>query len=255
MISSLDMAALSDCGRVRAGNEDCVAAQPQVGLAVLADGMGGHNAGEVASRMAVDAIVAGVLAALEPGASPSSADVRALIAGAVTAANDHIHEEGRSSRERAGMGTTVVVALWHGASVTVAHVGDSRFYRLRGTELAQLTRDHTLVQDGLERGALTPEQARLAPARNILTRALGSEPAVEIDLHTHAAQPGDLYLLCSDGLTEMLEDAEIAAVLSGAGESLHGIAEALVERANANGGVDNVSVVLARARGGESAAP
>jgi protein phosphatase len=145
------------------------------------------------------------------------------------------------------MGTTIVAALWHDTSVTVGHVGDSRFYRLRGSALTRLTRDHTLVQERVDRGTLSFDAARTAVSRNILTRALGTEPDVKIDLETHATVPGDVYLLCSDGLTEMLEDAEIASVLAGCGAALRSAADDLVRRANANGGIDNVSVILVRA--------
>lgn len=253
MTPALDMVAVSDRGRLRAGNEDRVAAQAAIGLAVLADGMGGHNAGEVASGMAVELIVAAALGSVDPAALLTAAAAQALVADHIAHANARIHAAGSASRERAGMGTTVVEALWHDSSVTVGHVGDSRCYLLRGPDFTRLTRDHTLVQERVDSGALSFAEARHAASRNILTRALGSEREVDIDLDTYETRPGDVYLLCSDGLTEMLEDSEIAAVLVGFGATLRSAADELVRRANENGGVDNVSVILVRAGGGSAA--
>jgi protein phosphatase len=254
MTPALDMVAVSDRGMVRAGNEDSVAVNAGIGLAVLADGMGGHNAGEVASGMAVDLVVADALDKIDPAAPLSAQDAQALVAGHVAVANARVHAAGAAARERAGMGTTIVVALWHDTSLTLGHVGDSRCYRLRGYHLTQLTRDHTLVQEGVDRGALTLDQARLAASRNILTRALGTEPEVAVDLDTLATRAEDVYLLCSDGLTEMLDDSEIAAVIVAFGATLRVAADELVRRANANGGVDNVSVILVRQAASRTAA-
>jgi serine/threonine protein phosphatase PrpC len=239
----LEMTAATDRGMVRARNEDCVAARADAGLAIVADGMGGHNAGEVASRMAVEVITGGLAGA--GGAErldPKRAET--LIAGEIARANRQIHDAGRARRDHAGMGTTVVVALWYETSLSVGHVGDSRLYRLRARELRQLTRDHTLVQDEVERGMLSPRRARAAPNRSILTRAVGSAAEVAPDLNTFKTMPDDIYLLCSDGLTEMLGDEEIAVVLGASpiGEA----ADTLVHEANARGGVDNISVVVAR---------
>ena len=253
MTPRLEMVAVSDRGMVRSGNEDRVAVQPVVGLAVLADGMGGHNAGEVASGMAVELIVAEVLEKVDPAAALSSEDAAAIIAGSVQAANAHINAAGAASRERAGMGTTVVAALWHDDLVTVGHVGDSRLYCLRGADLLPMTLDHTLVQEIVNGGALTMAQARKVASRSVLTRAVGTESTVQVDVESFRAEPGDVYVLCSDGLSEMLDDGEIAAVLFGFGETLRAAADELVRRANENGGTDNVSVILVRAAA-ESAA-
>jgi PPM family protein phosphatase len=247
MTPRLEMAAVSDRGMLRAGNEDCVAVDPDLGLAVLADGMGGHNAGEVASRMAVDTVVAGMRQSLDSNFTPSSDETRSLVLRHVGHANAEIYAAGSASRERAGMGTTIVVALWHDAQLIVAHVGDSRCYRLRGDTLTQITRDHTVVQAHVDAGALSSAQARTAAARNILTRALGTEASVEIDVATHDCEAADIWLLCSDGLTEMLDDPEIASVVAKPSATLQEIADELVRRANDNGGVDNVSVILVRA--------
>jgi serine/threonine protein phosphatase PrpC len=151
------------------------------------------------------------------------------------------------------MGTTVVVALWRDGAMSIGHVGDSRLYRLREGELLQLTRDHTLVQQRVDSGSLTLEEARRAVGRNVLTRAVGSEAGVQIDLNTFETAPGDVYLLCSDGLTEMLPDSDIAALLATRGATLAQAADALVEEANACGGVDNISVILARVLPGSGA--
>ena len=247
VIPALEMVAVSDRGRVRAHNEDCVAVRPAAGLALLADGMGGHNAGEVASAMAVELIGEAIVALplAELALSPERA--RELIGREVARANAEIHAAGASRREYGGMGTTLVVALWHGEWLSAGHVGDSRLYRLRGGALTQLTRDHTLVQAYVDAGTLSRERARTSAARNILTRALGTEPDVEVDLETFEVAPGDLYLLCSDGLTEMVPDRDIERVLGDIEANLDDAAAELVSRANANGGVDNVSVVLARA--------
>jgi protein phosphatase len=239
---------------LRSGNEDSVAVDPAIGVAVLADGMGGHNAGEVASRIAVDTVIAGMRQSLDSNFIPSGADAEALVARHVRHANAEIYAAGSARSDRKGMGTTIVVALWHEGEVTIGHVGDSRCYRLRGETLTQLTRDHTLVQEHVDAGALSAAQARIAAARNILTRALGTEAVVEIELAAHDCAPGDVYLLCSDGLTEMLDDDEIARVVAAPRGTLQEAADELVRRANDNGGVDHVSVILVRAAGGSAAA-
>ena len=247
MTPALEMAAVSDRGQVRAHNEDRVAAFPQLGLALLADGRGGHKAGAVASGMAVDLMGEAMRAALLSGEPLTAEGARSLIAGHIVRANAQIHAAGDSRREYGGMGTTLVVALWHGAWVSVGHVGDSRFYRLRDGALTRLTRDHTLIQEQVDRGMLSAGDARTAAGRNILTRALGTEPNVDADVDTFESAAADVYVLCSDGLTEMLEDEEIAGVLAAPGVHLGSAAAELVRRANDNGGVDNVSVILVRA--------
>lgn len=227
----------TDIGRVRARNEDAVAIDAELGLLVVADGMGGHNAGDVASRMAIE----GVLAAMRDPAPETDGRLQ----GAVRRANDAIYAAAGEDFERAGMGTTVVAAWLRPEGLVVAHVGDSRLYRLRGGALEMLTRDHTQVQDLVDRGILTPAQARASTRRNFLSRALGTYPDVEIDSATHAHAPGDVYLLCSDGLTNMVEDEEIVAIIRGTA-SLAAAAELLVAQANEYGGRDNISVALAR---------
>ena len=227
----------TDVGRVRARNEDSVAVDAGLGLLVVADGMGGHNAGDVASRMAIE----GVLGAMRS----SGGDDDGRLPSALRHANGSIYAAAGEDYDRSGMGTTVVAAWLRPGRLVVAHVGDSRLYRLRGGALDVLTRDHTQVQDLVDRGILTPAQARASTRRNYLSRALGTFPEVEVDCASHRPEPGDVYLLCSDGLTNMVEDQDIVAIIGGAA-SLGMAADLLVARANDHGGRDNISVALAR---------
>ena len=244
-IAPLEFAALTHPGKVRQQNEDCIAADAAARLAVLADGMGGHNAGEVASRMAVEIITSNI--GSERGDTAlDSAGAEALIASHVIRANSTLLATARSDPQYEGMGTTLVVVLWHDEGVSYGNVGDSRLYLLRAGELRQLTRDHSIVQEQVERGTMSLAEARHAPHRNVLTRALGIDPFVEAEVRTAATEPGDLYLLCSDGLTDMLTDDEIRQALVADHDPLAAAAQRLVERANENGGLDNISVVLAR---------
>ena len=239
------MAALTHPGRVRSHNEDCVAADANARVAVLADGMGGHNAGEVASRMAVELVISELTRHPEP---LDATRAEALIAAQIAHANSAVLQAAAARRDYYGMGTTLVVLVWHDDGISFGHVGDSRLYVLRGGELQQLTRDHSLVQEQLERGALSHEQARFAPHRNVLTRAVGIGPVVRADVRSWPSEAGDLYLLCSDGLTDMLTDQEIEKSLRTSNSSLEDAALRLVEQANLSGGIDNISVILARAR-------
>jgi len=249
-VSAWDFAALTDPGRVRANNEDAIAVDPALGLAILADGMGGYNGGEVASGMTTALLRASFgrwLAHAGPS-SPARAVRRALQTG-TEEANNAILEAGSANPQLQGMGTTLVLAAFGPRRVVVGHIGDSRCYRLRDGELAQLTRDHSLLQDQLDAGLITPEQAAQSPHRNLVTRALGIERDVELETHEHTARPGDLYLLCSDGLSEMIPDANILTILLQTCGLLEK-ATLLVALANENGGRDNISVVLAHAGGG-----
>jgi PPM family protein phosphatase len=245
MIRALELAARTDCGRVRTNNEDCVAALPDIGLAVLADGMGGHKAGEVASEMAVRSI-AQSFDRETPGHAFEDTAAESLLVSAVERANDEIFRAAFLERRYRGMGTTVVAALWHGARLTIAHVGDSRAYRLREGKLALLTRDHTVVRDRFERGLMTLDETRTAPDRNVLTRAVGIEAAVEVDVRTHDVLPQDVYLLCSDGVHDMLSDRAIERILAEVPAPSSAAAEALLRNSNAAGGFDNVSAIVAR---------
>ncbi|MCD6060265.1 MAG: protein phosphatase [Moraxellaceae bacterium] len=229
-------AGLTDPGRQRDHNEDAYALAPELGIAVLADGMGGHNAGDVASDIAVNT----TMAILRQTAGLSAHD---RLETAVQAAHAGIREKAASSARYHGMGTTVVALLLDGAKLTVAHVGDSRLYRLRRGQLTALTRDHSLLQEFIDKGLYTPEEARAKVARNILTHALGLEEALKLDIGQHATEAGDRYLICSDGLYEMVNDTEIAALLGRGGKPAD-ICPVLVELANAKGGKDNITVVV-----------
>jgi PPM family protein phosphatase len=246
----LEVAAITHPGKARPQNEDCVAVDPGAGLAVLADGMGGHNAGEVASRMAVELVTARLAEHVARETLHDKAQAEALVAASMAIANSRLLEAADTQAEYRGMGTTLVVALWHARGVTCAHVGDSRLYRLRHGELLRLTRDHSIVQEQVDRGAITPEQARYAPNRNVLTRAVGIDREVEADVQTTAFEPGDVYLLCSDGLTDMLTDEEIRDTLAVA-RDVDAAAGRLVALANDRGGLDNISAIVVRVAGGE----
>lgn len=247
----LAFAERSDTGRKRPHNEDRVATDPPRGVAVLADGMGGHKGGEIASALAVETVTR-ELANRLPGIATESADDEAyapeslLARDVVNEANTIVYETARTQPQYEGMGTTLVVALFYDDRLTLAHVGDSRAYRFRGGRLEQLTRDHTLMQELIDRGFYTPEEARASLNRNIVTRALGIEESVNTDLQEEIALPGDLYLLCSDGLNDMVDDDAIRLTLDEFGDNLEGAADRLIEQANGNGGQDNVSVVLTR---------
>jgi len=250
---ALEFAELSDTGRKRDHNEDSVGSDPERGIVTLADGMGGHNAGEVASRLAVETILrelpGGIDAIKDEGDSeevytPESLATRATI----EQANRVIHGAAVSQPQYHGMGTTVIAAVFYDDRLTVAHVGDSRVYRLRQGALEQVTRDHTLLQELVDKGFYTPEEARHSLNRNVVTRALGVEPAVKVDVVEDICLPGDIYLLCSDGLNDMIEDEAIRLTLERFGANLERAADRLVAQANDNGGADNVSVVLVRVK-------
>lgn len=246
------MAGITDAGRMRDQNEDRIALLPQHGLAVLADGMGGHQAGEVAATITTDTIVeqlagAGPRArgARAKGRSPRAKPPTQQIAQAIAEANAAVYRAAQGRADYRGMGATLVVALLAGSRLYFAHAGDSRLYRLRAGVLEQLTRDHSLVQDLVVRGLFTPDEARRSPAKNVVTRALGVDAVLEPDHGETLVAPGDAYLLCSDGLTDVVNDAEIAAILDAAADP-RTAAERLVGRANALGGPDNISVVVMR---------
>ncbi|MBI4983987.1 MAG: Stp1/IreP family PP2C-type Ser/Thr phosphatase [Rhodocyclales bacterium] len=250
---ALEIATLSDKGMVRSHNEDAVLANAVSGFVVLADGMGGYNAGEVASGMAT-ALLGSELEKSFTEREPFRVEpdgrswARVVLATEIARANGAIHQAAQSQPQYAGMGTTLVTAVFHNNTVTVAHIGDSRLYRLRGEEFGPITRDHSLLQEQIDSGMITVEQARHSQNKNLVTRALGIDPAVEPEIHDHAVLPGDIYLLCSDGLNDMVEDEEIAMTLQALAANLELCATQLVQMANDNGGRDNVSVILVRVR-------
>jgi PPM family protein phosphatase len=243
------MVGLTDMGRVRSRNEDAIAWDSDIGFAVIADGLGGHNAGQVASAMAVDSIQTELRRALTGAAKDlEGGDARAehafLVNASVRKANQDILEAAQTRPQYAGMGTTIVLALFTRDFVTIAHVGDSRLYRLRDDRLDQLTVDHSLVQELMRHGHMTEQDARLSGHRNIITRALGLDPRVRIDVGQHPVQSRDVYLLCSDGLTNLVSDLEIHLQLGESASSLRQAATELVQMANGKGGHDNISLVL-----------
>jgi protein phosphatase len=238
----VEQAGRTDVGRQRTANEDSLVVRPP--LFAVADGMGGAKAGEVASAVAVEAV---------EDAHESSEPAEAQLAGIVREANRRIYELAVADESRRGMGTTLTLAKVHGEEVSLAHVGDSRAYRLRGGELQQLTRDHSLVAELERSGQITAEAAEHHPQRSIITRALGPEPDVEVDTYTLAGREDDVFLICSDGLTSMISDEEVSSILRSAG-SLDEAADALVLAANQSGGKDNITVILFRLGDGEDAA-
>jgi PPM family protein phosphatase len=249
---SLQSASLTDPGRVRDHNEDCIESRPEIGLFVLADGMGGYNAGEVASGMATSLISDGMQESWNPGeiARMSREEAKALseklIREHVGRANNAIFTTSQNNPECAGMGTTLVVCLFFDNFLTVAHIGDSRLYRLRGDVMEQVTRDHSLLQEQLDSGLITPEEAKLSQNKNLVTRALGIDPAVDTEIHVYEAMPEDVYVLCSDGLSDMVEDEEIRLTLITLRTNPNLTVQQLVQAANDNGGRDNISAMLIR---------
>ena len=243
----------TDTGRVREHNEDTIASDVDVGLLVLADGMGGYNAGEVASGIAVKTITNLVreglaredLGALDRATGLTRPSI--VLRDAITRANKIIYQTARSQAECEGMGTTVVAALFYDNKISIAHVGDSRLYRQRGSTISQVTMDHSLLQELVDRGFYSPEEAQRAANKNYVTRALGVEPQVEVEVQEHPVDKGDIFILCSDGLSDMVEDEDIRLTISTFGANLDTVAKQLIQLANENGGRDNVSVVLAQA--------
>jgi protein phosphatase len=238
-LTIVEKAALTDVGRQRQSNEDSYLERSP--LFAVADGMGGARAGEVASRLAVEAFEAQE----NPSGSPEQ-----QLAEVARAANRQIHRMSREDSDHAGMGTTLTAALVSDREVAIGHVGDSRLYRFRDGELERLTQDHSLVEEFVRQGKLTPEEAAVHPQRSIITRALGPEPEVEVETYTHQGRAGDVYLICSDGLTGMVSEADLAEILK-RGESLEQAAKEMIDAANENGGKDNITVVLFRLGDGD----
>ena len=242
----------TDTGRVREHNEDTIGTDPDVGLVVLADGMGGYKSGEVASGIAVRTLLGLIKESVElqdltvrdPETGLSRPGI--LLRDAIHRANKIIYQTARTQPNCEGMGTTVVAGLFFDDKLTIAHVGDSRMYRLRDNRLEQVTQDHSLMQELVSRGFYTPEEAARAAAKNFVTRALGVEPTVEVEITEIPVVKDDLFLLCSDGLSDMVEDDDIQLTISTFGANLETLAKQLVLLSNENGGRDNISVVLAR---------
>jgi protein phosphatase len=249
----LEFFSVTDTGRARRNNEDAVALDEAGRIAVLADGMGGYNAGEVASQMASERVRSELVARLRPlGNAPSETELKAAMLDAVENANRAVYEAAMSTAEYANMGTTLVVAVYRGDKLWLGHVGDSRAYRFRNGHLEQLTRDHSLLQEQIDAGLITAEQAAYSMHKNLVTRAVGVDELVELEIHDYPVEAGDILLMCSDGLSDMLTDDQIAQLLR-TNDSLAGAGAMLVQAANAAGGRDNIAVVLVRAKPGSGA--
>jgi PPM family protein phosphatase len=247
MTLQYDFFAQTDPGRIRENNEDAVVFDGQYGIAVLADGMGGYNAGEIASGMATTFIKSELGRWLQQaGAGVGPKDVRRAIELCVNQANQSIFHAAHTNAQYAGMGTTLVLSVFFGARMVLGHIGDSRCYRLRQGVFEQITRDHSLLQEQIDAGLVTPEQAAGSNIKNLVTRALGVEPQVDMELNDFAVEPGDIYLLCSDGLSDMVDNPSIGRMIS-TSTDLEQIGQLLVNAANANGGRDNISVLLVQA--------
>jgi protein phosphatase len=236
--------AKTDTGRTRKNNEDAVVFETATRLAVLADGMGGYNAGEIASGMATAYIHAELSRWLtEVGAEARSKEVRRAMEICVDSANLSIFNAANSNAHYAGMGTTLVVGVFRDDALVLGHIGDSRCYRFRAGKLEQITRDHSLLQEQMDAGLITPEQAEHSNIRNLVTRALGVEEVVMLEVNEHAVELGDVYLMCSDGLSDMMNDAAIAQLME-PDTALDHKAQTLIDAANERGGRDNISVLM-----------
>jgi len=248
----LQITGITDEGLVRDHNEDSIGSDATLGLLVLADGMGGHKGGEVASAIAVDSILQSIRDAM-PDISTGQTDENTgyslesmAVENAIKDANLKIYEASKNNSKYEGMGTTVVVLLFYDNRLTIAHVGDSRLYRMREHSLEQMTRDHTLLQELVDRGFYTKKEANESLNKNLVTRAVGVNPTVDIDLLEDVALPGDTYLLCSDGLTDMIDDGLIEHIQLNHQDNLEKMNKELIKQAKDHGGKDNVSVMLAQ---------
>lgn len=238
----------TDSGLVRENNEDAVAVDLPTGLCILADGMGGYNAGEIASGMACAFIKSELMRWLSQADQHANGkEVKRALEICVENANYSIFNAANTNPQYTGMGTTLVVGVFQGARLILGHIGDSRCYRLRGTDFQQITKDHSLLQEQIDAGLVTPEQALTASNKNLVTRALGVEDTVLLDVSEHRVESGDLYLMCSDGLSDMVRDFALREIML-TGATLQQKATHLVDAANAEGGKDNISVVLAHAK-------
>jgi PPM family protein phosphatase len=237
-------AARSDMGRVRTNNEDSFLADPDRGLFIVADGMGGITGGEVASALAVSVVSECLRGRIS--ASASSADVLAALEGALVEADSKIKERTRLQSELSGMGTTIILTLVRGDSVSIAHVGDSRGYLVRGASIRRLTEDHTVVAQIVRSGMITDDEARTHKLKHVLSQALGSSPSPVPGLQSLRLHAGDAVILCTDGVTDMVDDEELGRIVQDCGEDVDLACRQVVARANENGGRDNITVVVIR---------
>ncbi|MEM6640133.1 MAG: Stp1/IreP family PP2C-type Ser/Thr phosphatase [Pseudomonadota bacterium] len=248
----IEHVSLTDTGLVREHNEDAIGSDMDIGLLVLADGMGGYNAGEVASGIAVKTTMDMVREAMERvdrGAVDAETGLMRqtiVLRDAINRANKIIHQTAQSRAGCEGMGTTIVACLFFDNKISIAHVGDSRLYRLRSGEFDQVTKDHSLFRELVDRGFYSQEEAKRSLNRNYVTRALGIEPKVEVELAEAEVTPEDVYVLCSDGLSDMVDDEDIHLTISTFSANLNLIGQQLIRLTNDNGGRDNVSIVVAK---------
>lgn len=246
----LEFSSHTDIGLVRSHNEDAIEICPELGLAVLADGMGGYNAGEVASQMSVDIVCEQIKqkhgSAWLPRLPWQTSVPEKWINDAVTEANARVIDVAGKNPDNFGMGTTIVVAISYYDKLVIGHVGDSRVYRFRDDFIELITKDHSVLQSQIDAGLISEAEALYSPIKNLITRAVGSSDEIEVEIHHHQMKQGDVYLLCSDGLSDMLDHLHIQQVLRDQVQDLELCCKTLVYMANRNGGVDNISVVLIR---------
>ena len=245
------IAGCTDTGLRRNHNEDHIGFNQKLGIAVLADGMGGHQAGEIAAHMAVESVLEHLqdLADRQSSRPITGSQLLEFVSNTISYSNSMIYQAAETLDEHKGMGTTLVAAIVKGSQIYAGHVGDSRLYLYRNETLKRITKDHSLVQDLVDRGFYTEEEARMASVGHIVTRALGTKADVEVDTIQHELQQGDVLMLCSDGLSDMVADWLIADSLKERNENLEETANKLVQLANRNGGKDNISVILMQVHG------
>jgi len=245
---------ITDTGMVRDHNEDAIGTNRETALMVLADGMGGYNAGEIASGIAVktvlDLVSEGCGREIRNAVEPETGLMRQtiMLRDAIARANRVIHQTAKSQPQCEGMGTTIVAILFFDDRVSIAHVGDARLYRLRRNQFEQLTMDHSLLQELVDRGFYSQEEAQRSTNRNYVTRALGVEAMVDVEIQENTVEPDDVYLLCSDGLPDMVEDEDIHLTIRTFSANLQTVGQQLIQLSNDHGGKDNISVILAQAR-------
>lgn len=255
LAGKVEIVGITDTGMKRQHNEDSIGTEIEMGLVVLADGMGGYKAGEVASALAVNTVVSELTEHLDMIAKGDIAIIDGergysmeslALEEVIKKSNSVIYSTQKNNEECKGMGTTVVSALLYDNRISIAHVGDSRLYRVRNSQLEQLSKDHSLLQELVDRGFYTPDEARASLNKNLVTRALGVDADVEVDIQEDIALPNDIYLLCSDGLNDMVEDKDIYLTIKEFSDNLQKAAQELIKLANKNGGKDNISVILIR---------
>ena len=252
LLDKIQIANVSDVGKRRPHNEDSTLSDSHEGLVILADGMGGYKAGEVASAIAVSSAhheILNGLAKIQRGQIDENSGLSLeseVIKKSIILVNSEIYNTAQTDQQCQGMGTTIIVVLFHNNKCTIGHVGDSRVYRKRGESFAQITKDHSLIQELIDRGLYSPEEAVKHAPKNLVTRAMGIDSKVEVDIGEENVQPGDIYMLCSDGLNDMVADEEIHLTLSKDSANLVQAADELVRLANSKGGKDNISIILVK---------